>query len=322
MYEQIRTKPRCSNLCFIGGKGTMVLKTIGLTKKFANKTVVDNINIQIEKGQVYGFIGANGAGKSTTIKMISGLLRPTEGNIELFGETNPQKQFEARQKIGGYVDSPTFYKGMSAKENLEIHKRLFSKKNIISIDEILKIVNLDGEGRKPVKNFSTGMIQRLAIGRALLNSPELIILDEPINGLDPSGIREVRQLIYDLSRNHGITFLISSHILSELEKVATKYGFIDKGRLLEQVTSEVLKKKLQQYILISTDSTDQIEDILKNELNIKEFTTSNSGVTIYNSFEKYSRIKDRFINMSTNITCETQTLESYFMSLIGGEVSA
>lgn len=203
--------------------------------------------MQIEHGQVYGFIGMNGAGKSTTIKMISGLLTPTCGTIELFGKAGKRELQHERKKISGYVDTPAFYQSMTAMDNMNIFSKLHNtgnnKKEILNI---LKLVHLEKTNGKLVSQFSLGMRQRLAIGCALLNNPELIILDEPINGLDPSGIVEIRDIIKNLSVNYGVAFLISSHILSELEKVATHYGIISDGKLIEQISKEALDEKLSK----------------------------------------------------------------------------
>lgn len=300
-----------------------VIKTYDLSKSFGKIYAVDHVNLEVSKGQVYGFIGMNGAGKSTCIRMITGLLKPTTGSVEIMGKSCPKDLRSARELIGGYVDTPTFYSNMTAFQNLEVINRLFLKKNKSGILEILKKVSLDDVGDKPVKNFSMGMKQRLAIGRALVNNPEIIILDEPINGLDPAGIIEIRDLIKDLSQNHGITFLISSHILSELQKVATHYGIIKKGKLIEQISATDLEKKLKPFICVTGKDVNDIADFIENEMQLSDYELFDEGIKIYKGFERFDEISKKIISkvpQIKNISFETESLESYFLNKTGGDI--
>lgn len=219
-----------------------ILRTYDLTKEYKKFTAVKGLNMNIEKGDIYGFLGENGAGKTTTIRMIMGLIRPTSGEIELFSEKSSNKNRNFLQRIGSMIEYPGFYPNLTAKENLEIHRRMIGVQEKDSIEDSLKIVGIADVKDKQVKNFSLGMKQRLGIARALLHHPEFLILDEPTNGLDPIGIKEIRELIIDLCHKQGITFLISSHILSEIQQMATKIGIIHKGVLVEEISYEELQK--------------------------------------------------------------------------------
>ena len=212
-----------------------VLRTKDLTKKYSKNVAVDAVNLEVRKGDIYGFIGKNGAGKTTTIKMIAGLSKATSGEIELF---ESQDVLEGQKKIGTVIENPAFYPYMTARQNIEVQRIMKGISDKSITDQLLEIVGLNHIGRKKAKNFSLGMKQRLAIAIALVGNPEFLLLDEPINGLDPSGIKDLRELIIKLNKEAGITVLISSHILSELTKFATCYGIIQNGKLVKQVTAE------------------------------------------------------------------------------------
>ncbi|MCB6202807.1 ABC transporter ATP-binding protein [Extibacter muris] len=215
---------------------SVILRTNHVTKRYGSRPVVSDLSMTIHKGDIYGFIGKNGAGKTTLIRMITGLAAPSDGNMLLFGKPD---LLEGRRKIGTVIESPAFYPGMTARENLIAQCRLQGEDSA-QVDEILALVGLDDTGKKKARNFSLGMRQRLAIGIALIGTPELLILDEPTNGLDPEGIKEIRELILKLNKEKDITVLISSHILGELSKFATRYGIIHQGRLIEEFTEDEL----------------------------------------------------------------------------------
>lgn len=218
----------------------VILQTKNLTKKYGNKIVVDHVSMTICKGDIYGFIGKNGAGKTTLIRMVCGLAKPTIGNLSLFGSDH---LVENRAKLGTVIESPALFPNMTARENLIVQCKLQNITDLRKIDEILELVGLHDTNKKKAKNFSLGMRQRLAIAIALIGEPELLILDEPTNGLDPEGIKEIRELIVHLNQARGLTVLISSHILGELSKFATRYGIIHKGKLIEELTEEDLWKR-------------------------------------------------------------------------------
>ncbi|MGG3803261.1 ATP-binding cassette domain-containing protein [Metabacillus fastidiosus] len=239
----------------------MMIETTNLTKKFKGKTVVDNINLSIKKGEIYGFLGPNGAGKTTTIRMLLGLMKPTNGKIELFGQNVKNNHIEALRKIGSLVESPSYYGHLTARENLEaLRKILQVPKN--RIDEVLSIVRLTNDANRPVKGFSLGMKQRLGIAAAILGNPELLILDEPTNGLDPSGIHEIRDLIKNMPKQYGITVLISSHLLSEIDQIATEVGIIMKGKIIYQDSIEKLRNKARPKIAIKASEMDKAKALL------------------------------------------------------------
>lgn len=218
----------------------MIIQTEGLTKKYRGRAAVDHLNLEIAKGDIYGFLGPNGAGKTTTIRMLLGLIQPTSGSIHIFGHELQRDKLAILRRIGSLVESPSYYGHLSAIDNLEAIRRILQVPKS-RIDEVLEIVSLTSEARRPVKGFSLGMKQRLGIAASLLGNPELLILDEPTNGLDPSGIHEIRELIKSMPQKYGITVLVSSHLLGEMELMASKVGIIREGRLVFQDTIDNLR---------------------------------------------------------------------------------
>jgi len=218
----------------------MIIQTEGLTKKYRGRYAVDHLNLEIAKGDIYGFLGPNGAGKTTTIRMLLGLIQPTSGSIRIFGRELQRDKLAILRHIGSLVESPSYYGHLSAIDNLEAIRRILQVPKS-RIDEVLDIVSLSSEARRPVKGFSLGMKQRLGIAASLLGNPELLILDEPTNGLDPSGIHEIRELIKSMPKRYGITVLVSSHLLGEMELMASKVGIIREGRMVFQDTIDNLR---------------------------------------------------------------------------------
>ncbi|ASA25326.1 ABC transporter ATP-binding protein [Paenibacillus donghaensis] len=212
---------------------TTIIKTSNLVKRYRGRAAVENLNLNITKGEIYGFLGPNGAGKTTTIRMLLGLITPTSGNIEVFGQNLRKNKLQILRKVGSLVESPSYYGHLSAVDNLEVIRRILDAPKS-RIPEVLRIVSLMGEEKRPVKGFSLGMKQRLGIAAALLGNPELLILDEPTNGLDPSGIQEIRSLIKSLPGEQGITVMVSSHLLSEIEQMAGTVGIIRQGQMVYQ----------------------------------------------------------------------------------------
>ncbi|HAQ5736672.1 ATP-binding cassette domain-containing protein [Enterococcus lactis] len=235
-----------------------VLKTKYLVKQIEGVLVLDKVNMSISQGDIYGFIGNNGAGKTTFMRTITGLVKYNSGEIKLFGKSFPLNR-HSLQKIGALIENPVFFPELTAYDNLKYFS-LLTNRNVENIDHILALMNLDKVGKKKVKNFSLGMKQRLGIAIALIPDPELIILDEPLNGLDPQGIQDIRNLILKLNQEHGITFLISSHILSELEQVATKYGIMHEGRLIEEFSiSEYVDLGFTGFTIESSKPLDTLQ---------------------------------------------------------------
>ena len=304
----------------------IILKTNNVTKKSGEQISVNNVNMTIKKGTIYGFIGRNGAGKTTLIRMITGLSNPTNGEIELFGEKGENNLNKGRRYIGSLIESPTFYKSMTAHENLEFSCLIRNIKDKKNIDEVLELVGLADVGKKKVKNFSLGMKQRLGIANALLGDPKLLILDEPINGLDPIGIVEIRETLKKINKEKDITILISSHILGELSELATTYGIISEGKLLEELTTEELKEKCKQYIDLRVDDSKKAAKVLEEELNITDYEIlDNKKIKIFSNLDDVKLINKTLIKAEIDVDkigARGVNLEEYFLEIVGGEVNA
>ncbi len=299
-----------------------ILKTHNLTKVFDGKEVVSNVNMNIKKGEIYGFLGPNGAGKTTVMKLITNLLKPTAGEIEVFNERLTNTSYEALKRMGTIIETPVFYERLTGIETLEMHCDYMGYHNKKSIDEVLKMVNLRGVDQKPVKDFSLGMKQRLAIARAIITKPELLILDEPINGLDPMGIKELRDLFKMLSTEYGITILISSHILSEIEQIADTIGVISDGKLVKEVSMESIRKSNFEFIEMVVEDTSKASFILNNKLNINNLKVMNDNlIRIYASNITSNKISETLILNGVSIESITKkegSLEEYFIKLTNG----
>ncbi|MCV9885051.1 ABC transporter ATP-binding protein [Metabacillus halosaccharovorans] len=241
-----------------------VVETSNLTKTFNGRAAVNQVNLSIPKGAIYGFLGPNGAGKTTAIKLLLGLMKETSGSIQIFGKELKKEKQTILRNIGSLVESPSYYGHLSARENLELLQIILQTPKE-RIDEVLSIVRLEKDANRPVKGFSLGMKQRLGIASALLGSPELLILDEPTNGLDPSGIIEMRELIKSLPEKYGVTVLVSSHLLSEIDQMATVVGIISKGSLIFQDSIDVLRKKSVNKIRIQTNNREAAWKVLIKE---------------------------------------------------------
>lgn len=239
-----------------------VIETYHLTRRYGKTYVVDDLNLNVYPGDIYGFLGPNGAGKTTTIRMLLGLIQPTSGDVEIFGKNLKKKRISILKKVGSLVESPSYYGHLTGRENLEVLRRLLDVPKS-RIDEVLSIVRLDKSADRAVKGYSLGMKQRLGIAASLLGSPELLILDEPTNGLDPAGIQEIRELIKEMPKQYGITVMISSHLLSEIDQMATRVGVIQSGRLIFEDTIAAMRKQSQSRIKLVTDQPYEAAQILK-----------------------------------------------------------
>lgn len=300
-----------------------VLRTYDLSKDFKKFSAVKNLNMNIKQGDIYGFLGENGAGKTTTIRMIVGLMKRTHGEIELFSEKFTSKNRKLLQRIGSMIEYPGFYPNLTAGENLEIHRRMIGVHDKGAIMDALKITGLYDVKNKKVKEFSLGMKQRLGISRAILHHPEFLILDEPTNGLDPAGIKEIRNLILELNKTQGITFLISTHILSEIQQMATKIGIINKGTLLEEISYKELQKRNRHYINLKVDNDKKAAFILENNLKIKDYEVWEKGnIRIYEGLENIGKVNKALVSSSIEvkeICIKADSLEDYFLKLTGKE---
>lgn len=301
--------------------GEYVLETESLTKTYRGKNAVDHIDLKIRKGDIYGFIGKNGAGKTTTIKMIAGLNRPTSGSVKLFGSDNLQ---EGRRKIGTVIENPAIYPYLSARQNIEVQRILKGVSDKSVTDDLINIVGLKNAGKKKAKNFSLGMKQRLAIALSLVGDPEFLLLDEPINGLDPTGIKDIRELILKLNKEAGITILISSHILGELAKISTAYGVISEGAMTAQFTREELKERVKPSLTITVDDPGKTVDILENAVGIKDFEVNENCIHIYEMLDKSSQINAVLEQSGVvvhSLSKEQGDYENYFIKLMEGSVN-
>ncbi|MBB6693720.1 ABC transporter ATP-binding protein [Cohnella xylanilytica] len=307
---------------------TYALRTHRLTKTYKGKEVVYDVSMNLKKGEIYGFLGPNGAGKTTVMKMITNLVKPTAGEVEVLGEKLTPSSYEVLKRMGSIIENPIFYEKLTARENLELHCEYMGFYNKNAIDEALRLVNLKNADRKPVKEFSLGMKQRLGIARAIATKPELLILDEPINGLDPVGIRELRDLFLLLSRQYGIALLISSHILGEMEQIADTVGVIRDGRLLEEVPMETIRGRQTDYIELRASDGAKAAFVLANELKLTNFRVmEESGlVRIYDLRIPQRDIAQALILNGVSVDSfsrKSHSLEEYFMGLIkGGESDA
>lgn len=299
-----------------------ILRTNKLTKKYNKDFALENVNVSIKKGEIYGFIGQNGAGKSTMLRIVTGLSSPTSGSIEFFGNDNPNDLTDAQKRMGAIIENPAFFPNMSAYENLEVHRLQKGIPGKECIHKTLELVGLKDTGKKKVKNFSLGMKQRLGLGIALLSVPELLILDEPTNGLDPMGIVELRKLIKKLNREKGLTVLISSHILSELHQLATSFGIIHKGKLLEELTAKELDEKCRQHLRIKVDQPSKGAIVLEDTLSTTDFEVMPDGtMKLYNYLDDVRIVSRALTNNGLVIEHLSQngdSLESYFSKLVGG----
>ena len=300
-----------------------LITTDQLCKKYGDKMVIDHVDMHIPEKAIYGFVGENGSGKTTIMRLLTGLAEPTSGSFTLFGVDNKDsKIYQVRQGLSAIVEATSLVPTLTARDNM-IYQELYLgiKLSEEERNALLKKVHLDDVGKKKVKNFSLGMRQRLGIAMALMNKPKLMLLDEPMNGLDPEGIAELRDLLIELNRSEGITVLISSHILSELEKIASFYGFISKGHLIEEITAEELQSKCRKSLHIKVGNVDASEELLK-KLKINDYKISPNGdVNIYDEViikDMVAAFADANIDI-LGINSSEESVEEYYLNLIKGK---
>lgn len=291
------------------------IETDGLTKKYGDCTAVNNVSLHVPGGQIYGLLGRNGAGKTTTMKMLLNLIRPTDGRIVLLGEDCRNRKNYYR--IGSMIETPAFYENLTARENLEILARLRGRHRRDTIAHALRIVGLEQEDRKPFRAYSMGMKQRLGLAAAVMHEPELLILDEPMNGLDPIGIHEVRSWLQRLCREKGTTVLISSHVLGEIEQLADWIGFMHKGRLLEEISFQELCRKNRRYAAFEVSDVKQAALLLENEYRISDYAVvGKNRLRIYEQLDRRAQINASFIRAGlavVGIELHAGSLEDYFI---------
>lgn len=299
-----------------------ILRTHHVTKTFQGREVVSDVSMNIRKGEIYGFLGPNGAGKTTMMRMMTNLVKPTSGEIEVFGERLTNNSYDLLGRMGTIIEYPVFYDKLTAYENLDLHCEYMGYHNKKAIGEALELVNLHGIEGKSVRDFSLGMKQRLGIARAVVTKPELLLLDEPINGLDPLGIKELRELFKILSREYGITLLISSHILGEIELVADTVGVINRGKLVREVSMEQIREQNTDYIELVTDNCAKAAFVLENHLNISNLRViDNRFIRIYDGGLNRSELTKSLVMHDIaieSIRKQNGTLEDYFLQLLNG----
>lgn len=298
----------------------IILETHNLTKKYKNFTALDNLNITIQKGDIYGLIGRNGAGKTTLMKLITTLAKPTSGSFTLFGKSSDSNDlYESKGRVGALIEYPAFYPNLSAFDNLKYYAIQRGITDMKQIDKVLDIVNLRDTGKKKVKTFSLGMKQRLGIALAILNNPDFVILDEPINGLDPIGISELRDTFKNLAKN-GITLLVSSHILSELYVLSTKFAFIEGGRLIKEITKEELDMECSKCLVIKSNDSKKVSYLLEKELGTDNYKViDDEEVRVYDFLEEPEKVSDVLADNKVRIKGFYEygiSLEDYFKEII------
>lgn len=301
---------------------TAILEAQNLTKSYKHTIALDHVNLRIDKGKIYGFIGQNGAGKTTFLRLITGLAFPTSGKLSLWGSSETDTLQKQRKRLGCMIETPSLFPTMTAYQNMEVQRiqRGIPDKSII--EKTLSMVGLKDTGRKSVRNFSLGMRQRLGIAIALLNTPEFLILDEPINGLDPAGIVEIRNLLKDLNKEYGMTILVSSHILEELYQTASEFILIDNGRIVEEISDHELNERCKRHIAIKTTDAQSALMVLEEKLHTDNFRLMPDGIIrLYDYLSDLEAVASALSKahiLVTGLFVSGDTLEDYFLSKTGG----
>ena len=296
-----------------------ILQTSHLSKTIDGKQLVTDVNIHVKKGEVYGFLGPNGAGKTTVMKMLTNLWKPTSGTVALFGKALEKTSYEVLKRMGSIIEFPTFYDHMSGKDNLQLHCEYMGYYNKGSVDEALGMLGLSDAADKPAGSYSLGMKQRLGIARAILCKPELVILDEPTNGLDPAGMKQIRDLFRMLCTEYGMTLMISSHILSEIESIADTVGVIHHGKMMKEVSMKEIAETNKAYIELAVEDTKKAAYVLAEKMQLSNFKIVNdSGIRIYEQGVTTQKISRELMANDVEIASisqHTETLEDYFLKI-------
>ena len=300
-----------------------IVEVKGLGKQYMKQHAIKDVDFEIKEGMICGLIGPNGAGKTTIMKALGGLILPTEGCISIFGETSEQGLSNARKRMSFMIETPYAKEKMTARENLEKQRLQKGIPNKERVDEVLKLVGLENTGKKEVRNFSLGMRQRLGIANALLSKPEIMIMDEPVNGLDPEGIVEIRNLLIKLNKEEHVTIVISSHILSELSLLCTDYIFINKGTIREMITAEGLENMCKESYTVHTDNDEKALAILQEKIPNLDFDINENGsIKIFNQLEHIREISKALYEggvIPLELTVNEANLEEYYMKMVGEE---
>jgi ABC-2 type transport system ATP-binding protein len=300
-----------------------VLRTRAVSKKYGEAFALENVSVEVKRGQIYGLIGLNGAGKTTFMRVVAGLASPTAGDVELFGGSGEAALRRGRRRMGQSVETPAVYPHMTAEENLHVQRILGGVPDRGAVLRTLQTVGLTDTGRKKVRNFSLGMKQRLALAIALITNPEFLMLDEPTNGLDPKGIIETRELMRRLAREQGLAILVSSHLLDELEQVATHYGILSKGRIVRQLSSGELTREMRRYVRILVDDAAKATVVLREAFGVTDIkAVSANELWVRERLDGVAAMNARLVSEGVaveGIGVTEQRLEEYFVSLTGGD---
>ncbi len=302
----------------------IVLRTEKIGKRYGKREAVSDLSLEIRRGEIFALVGENGAGKTTLLKMICGLTKPTSGALEIFGQTSERARNRARSRIGSVIETPGFFPYLTAEQNLEYSRIGRGRGDPGCVGRALKTVGLEDTGKKKFKSFSLGMKQRLGLALAVMNSPDILVLDEPINGLDPVGIREFREVLRKLNRRSRTTVLISSHILGELSQIATDYGFIRNGRLLECIGADPLRKKCRSFLRIEADDAERAAGVLRERCGCRDVEVDGKRELRVNGVDKdrpellVRALVENGVLVSQVIRSGI-SLEQYFLNLIGGD---
>ncbi|MCX4337957.1 MAG: ABC transporter ATP-binding protein [Bacteroidales bacterium] len=296
-----------------------ILQTSHLSKTIDGKQLVTDVNIHVKKGEVYGFLGPNGAGKTTVMKMLTNLWKPTSGTVALFGKTLEKTSYEVLKRMGSIIEFPTFYDHMSGKDNLQLHCEYMGYYNKGSVEEALGMLGLSDAADKPAGSYSLGMKQRLGIARAILCKPELVILDEPTNGLDPAGMKQIRDLFRMLCTEYGMTLMISSHLLPEIESIADTVGVIHHGKMMKEISMKEIAETNTAYIELAVEDTKKAAYVLAEKMQLSNFKIVNdSGIRIYEQGVTTQKISRELMANDVEIASisqHTETLEDYFLKI-------
>lgn len=303
-----------------------VIKTYKLSKKYGNYNALYDVSITIKQGDIYGLVGDNGAGKTTLLRILTGQSYASSGDFEIFSKSTDKDLSEARKSIGAIIEAPCFYPNLTVEKNMEYYRIQRGIPGKHNVDKMLKAVNLFNVKKKKFSNLSLGMKQRLGLALAMMTEPELLILDEPINGLDPSGIIEIRNLLLKLNKEKNITIIISSHILLELENIATCYGFLNKGRLVKEISADEINQKCKSYLEIKVKDANKVTALLEEKLGYIDYKVlPGEIVQLFDKNRDPEKISKLIVNSGIGL-CSLEdksiNLESYYMSLIGGNANA
>jgi bacitracin transport system ATP-binding protein len=302
-----------------------VIRTVGLTKHFGDVRAVEDLDLTVRRGEIYGFLGRNGAGKTTTIRMMLALIRPTDGYVEILGQRMMPNAIRAFERIGSMVEAPGFYGNLTVRDNIEMQRDLLGLRRSGWVDEVVEMCSLGDYMSRKAQTLSAGNKQRLGLARALIHKPEILILDEPTNGLDPVGIVDIRTILKKLSADRGITIFLSSHILPEVQQLATRIGIIHKGRLLEEIGLDDLRQRNRTFLEFTVSDTKRAAWVLEETCGVREYAIHEEGtVRVYEGLERAAELNRALVEAGLGVTgsrMSEENLEDHFVKLTGGNAA-